>query len=124
MPRSDAARRATAILHSQKSTSSPLNPIRSAADKVLQLWKTREAISEHTGFQIPGVSAFNRQLERLSSDTEVDQCNLDSDLKSGSIFIEVSTGRLLGETIVEKRDKTNEVLELESALFSPSRKSA
>jgi hypothetical protein len=43
---------------------------------------------------------------------------------AGSLFFDHKTGAFLGDTIVERRAKSQETLDLEAQLLQPSRKSA
>ena len=122
-PRPDV-QRALAVLASRNVKQSSLNPIQSTAVEVLQLWKTRALISKHTGYRIPGVSGLIARLSTVAADAKIDQYNLESDTSAGSIFIDSATGDFLGDTLVEKREKSQEMLNLDAELFGPSKRSA
>jgi len=116
--------RALAMLKSQNLEPSRLNPVQSSADELLSLWKTREQTSALSGLVIPGVASLNARLSKLPSNAQIEQYNFDTKSRSGSIFIDSATGEFLGDTIVERRGKSQQMLELEAQLFQPSRKSA
>jgi len=120
----NAAGRVLAVLDSPDLTVGRLNPIRNSAGKVLSLWRTREKISKHTGTCIPGVAHLNSHLSRMSPDAMVDQYNFDTGTLAGSIFIDPSTGKFLGDTIVERNNKYRQGKDLEDRVSEPSRKSA
>jgi hypothetical protein len=119
-----AADRALAILDSQEVEASKLNPVCNTAGDLLNLWKTREITSRHGGFVIPGLSDLNARLDLLPPSSQVEQYNFDSESSSGSIFIDSATGEFLGDTIVERHNKSQQMIEFEDQLFRPSRKSA
>jgi hypothetical protein len=121
---SSLVERALAMLDSQKLVPSKLNPTCNIASELLALWKTREKISGHTGHRIPGVAELNARLSHLSPNAQVEQYSFDNELSSGSIFIDPASGEFLGDTIVERRAKSQQMLELEAELLQPSRKSA
>jgi hypothetical protein len=116
--------RALAMLESQDLEPSKLNPVRSTADELFRLWKTREQTSALSGLVIPGVASLNARLSKLPSNAQVEQYNFETKSTSGSIFIDPATGEFLGDTIVERRGKSQQMVELESQLFQSSRKSA
>jgi hypothetical protein len=116
--------RALAILESQDLEPSRLNPVRSTVDETFRLWKTREQTSALSGLLIPGVASLNDRLSKLPSNAQVEQYNFDTKSSSGSIFIDPATGEFLGDTIVERRAKSRQMLDLEAQLFQSSRKSA
>lgn len=122
-PKADV-QRALAMLACRNVKQSSLNPIQSTAAEVLQLWKTRERVSKHTGYRIPGVSGLIARLSRITADAKIEQYNLESDTSAGSIFIDFATGDFLGDTLVEKREKSREMLDLDAELFGASKKSA
>jgi hypothetical protein len=121
---SAAARRALSVLKSEDLKTSRLNPVRSTASEVLSLWITRRKTSNLRGFVIPGVARLNSQLSQLAPNALVDQYNIENVTSVGSIFIDHATGEFLGDTIVERRTKSQEMLDLEAQLFQTSRKSA
>jgi hypothetical protein len=120
----NAAQRLLAVLDSQDLRPSSLNPVRSTALDVLRLWETREKTSALSGPVIPGVANLNAHLSQLPPNAPVEQYSFDTKLRAGSIFIDPATGEFLGDTIVERHPKSQEMLDLEAELFQPSRKSA
>jgi hypothetical protein len=120
----ELVQRAVAMLDSQGLHSSSINPVRNTAEEVLRLWATREKISRYRGNEIPGVAYLNSRLGRLLPEAPVDQYNFSNETSAGSIFIDPATSEFLGDTIVKRRPKSREMLDLEAQLFQPSRKSA
>jgi hypothetical protein len=124
LPPSDSGRRALAILNSQDFREDELHSVRNTAREVLGIWRTREKTSALSGVVIPGVASLNTKLSKLSPETPVDQYGFNTPSSAGSIFIDPATGQFLGDTIVKRRGKSQQMLDLEAQLFSPSRKSA
>ncbi|MGB6743571.1 MAG: hypothetical protein WBE38_07920, partial [Terracidiphilus sp.] len=65
-----------------------------------------------------------RNLKELPEDSEVEQFGFTGDRLAGSLFFDHGTGAFLGDTIVERRAKSQQMLDLEAELLQPSRKSA
>jgi hypothetical protein len=120
----NAVRRSLELLDAQDLEPSRFNPVRNAALDVLILWRTREKTSALGGLVIPGVASLNSKLSKLAPNALVEQYSFGNPSSVGSIFIDPATGEFLGDTIVERRAKSQEMLDFEAQLFQPSRKSA
>jgi hypothetical protein len=99
-------------------------PVINSAAEVLSLWQVRQKISLMTGVSIPGVQVLIRNLKELSKDSEVEQFGFTGDEQAGSLFFDRRTGAFLGDTIVARRAKSRQMLDLEERSLQPSRKSA
>jgi hypothetical protein len=91
---------------------------------VLSLWKTRKKTSALSGLVIPGLSNLIARVGQLPLDTRIEQYNLEDGSSTGSIFFDPASGKFLGDTIMERRDKSQQMLEMETELFQASRRSA
>ena len=98
--------------------------MRNAALDVLILWRTREKTSALGGLVIPGVASLNSKLSKLAPNALVEQYSFGNPSSVGSIFIDPASGEFLGDTIVPRRTKSQEMLDLDAELFGSSRKSA
>jgi len=94
------------------------------AAEVLSLWQIRCKNTAITGVAIPGAPELIRNLTQMPPDAEIEQYGFTGEKLAGSIFIKRQTGEFLGDTIVERRPKSQEMLQLEAELLQPSRKSA
>lgn len=92
--------------------------------EILSLWQVRYKNTAITDVAIPGASELIRNLMQMPPDAEIEQYGFTGEKLAGSIFLERQTGEFLGDTIVERRPKSQEMLQLEAELLQPSRKSA
>jgi hypothetical protein len=120
----DAFERASGLIASNQLDYLPPKPVINSVSEVLSLWQVRQKITDMTGFAIPGAQILIQNLSKLSEDSEVEQFGFTGDRLAGSLFFDHKTGAFLGDTIVERRAKSQETLDLEAQLLQPSRKSA
>jgi len=88
-------------------------------DEVLSLWQTRHQITKITGMSIPGVHTLIENLQKMVPGQEVEQYGFTGDKLAGSLFFNCQTGEFLGDTIVERRPKSQAMLDLEDQLIDP-----
>lgn len=120
----DAFNRVQTFVHLNGIQSVKRNPSVNNAADVLRLWQVRHKNTEITGVTIPGAPALIDNLMKMPPDAEVEQYGFTGEKLTGSIFFNSQTGEFLGDTIVERRAKSQQMLDLEAQLLSPSRKSA
>jgi hypothetical protein len=120
----DALRRARQFLRSNGLKTVRSKPAVRRASEILSIWKVREKNSNLTGVSIPGVETLVRNLEALAADSEVEQFGFTGDEFAGSLFFDRKTRHFLGDTIVERQEKSKRTLDLEAELLEPTRKSA
>jgi hypothetical protein len=92
--------------------------------EVLSLWEVRYNNKDITGVNIPGAPVLIENLKQMLPEEEVEQYGFTGEKLAGSVFFNRRTGEFLGDTIVKRRAKTQEILDLEARLLHPSRKSA
>jgi hypothetical protein len=122
--RKDAFNRVQRFVNLNGIQSVKRNPSVNNAADVLSLWQVRHKNTEITGVTIPGAPVLIDNLMKMSPDAEVEQYGFTGEKLAGSIFFNRQTGEFLGDTIVERRAKNQQMLDLEAQLLSPSRKSA
>ena len=91
-------------------------PYITKADEARSFWQMRYENKDITGVIIPGAPALIRKLKQLKPDTEIDQFGFTGDKLVGCIFFHHHTGEFLGETIIERRPKSQAMRELEAEL--------
>jgi len=122
--RKDAFNRVQRFVNLNGIQSIKRNPSVNNAADVLSLWQVRHKNTEITGVAIPGAPVLIDNLLKMPPDAEVEQYSFTGEKLAGSIFFNRQTGEFLGDTIVERRAKNQQMLDLEGQLLSPSRKSA
>lgn len=120
----DAFQRVQTFVNWNDLHSARKKPVVNNAAEVLSLWQVRYKNTSITGVSIPGAPDLIRNLKRIPLDAEVEQYGFTGEKLAGSIFFDHETGEFLGDTIVERRAKSKEMLDLEAELLQPSRKSA
>jgi len=86
---------------------------------VLDIWQLRHNNTDITGLVIPGASFLIKNLKRMPADAPVEQYGFTGKSRAGCIFFDHRTGAFLGDTIVERRPKSQTMLDLEDELIDP-----
>ena len=120
----DALQRVEEFIRTNALETVRLKPAVCSASEILSIWRVREKNSGITGLSIPGARTLVQNLKTLSADSEVEQFSFTGGELAGSVFFSRKTGRFLGDTIVQRRAKSKQLLDLEAELLQPSRKSA
>lgn len=120
----DVLHRANELIRSANLESAAPTSFVNSVTEVLSLWQVRQKISHKTDFTIPGVETLIGNLKALPAESVVEQFGFTGDKLAGSLFFDRKTGAFLGDTIVARRPKSQEMLDLEAQMLQPSRKSA
>jgi len=89
------------------------------ASLVISIWQGRLETSKITGFSIPGAPGLIHKLAQMASDSQVEQYGFIGEKFAGCIFFDHQTGEFLGDTIVERRPKSQAMLDLEDQMIDP-----
>jgi hypothetical protein len=95
-----------------------------SVSETLGIWSVRAKNSRMTGVSIPGARALVQNLKALPADSEVEQFSFTGEELAGSLFFSRKTREFLGDTIIQRRPKNGEMLDLQAELLEPTRKSA
>lgn len=95
------------------------SPYVNNAGEALSVWQMRHQNADITGVVIPGAPALIANLKQLPPETEIDQFGFTGDKLVGCIFFHHQTGEFLGDTIVERRPKSQAMVDLEDQLIDP-----
>jgi hypothetical protein len=120
----EARRRFHALFEDCQKPSFAVKPVRGKADEALRLWKTRLKTSGLPSGSLRGIRSLVGQLRTLAPEAEIEQFGFTGKRFAGSVFFDCASGAFLGDTIVERRPKSRQMLELEAQLFQSSRKTA
>jgi hypothetical protein len=82
-----------------------------------------EDLSTPTGI-VGGIRSLVERLRTMTPEAEIEQFGFTGKRFAGSVFFDCAGGEFLGDTIVERRAKSRQMLDLEAQLFQSSRKSA
>jgi len=119
-----AKRRIRSLFDDACSPSMTMNPVRSKASEALRVWQTRLITSGLPILSLNGIRMLVRKLGTVPPDTEIEQYGFTGKRFAGSVFFDGTSGRFLGDTIVKRHAKSQEMIALEDQLIRPSRKSA
>jgi len=95
------------------------SPFLNHAAAVLDIWQLRHNNTDITGLVIPGAPFLIENLKRMVADAPVEQYGIHGKRRAGCIFFDHQTGEFLGDTIVERRAKSQQMLDLEDQLIDP-----
>lgn len=101
-----------------------MTPVRGKADETMRVWQTRLITSGLPILSLSGIRLLVRKLGTMQPDAEIEQYGLTGKEFAGSVFFDRASGEFLGDTIVKRRKKSQDMLKLDSRLIQPSRKSA
>ena len=101
-----------------------VKPVRGKVNETLRLWETRVKTSRLPSGSLRGIRSLVERLRTLAPEAEVEQFGFTGKGFAGSVFFDCASGEFLGDTIVERRAKSRQMLDLEAQLFQSSRKSA
>ena len=119
-----ARSRFRALFEECREPSFAVRPVRGKADEALHLWETRLKTSGLPSGSLKGIRSLVERLRTMSPEAEVEQFGFTGKRFAGSVFFDVPSGEFLGDTIVERRAKSRQMLDFEAQLFQSSRKSA
>jgi hypothetical protein len=94
-------------------------PFMNNVSEVLSLWQLRHRNTDITGVPIPGAPFLIQNLKQLPAETKVEQYGFTGKKRAGCIFFNHETGEFLGDTIVERRPKSQAMLDLEDHMIDP-----
>jgi hypothetical protein len=86
---------------------------------VLDIWQLRNDNTGITGLNIPGAPSLIKKLKLMPANAKIEQYGLHGKKRAGCIFFDHRTGEFLGDTIVERRPKSQTMLDLEDQLIDP-----
>lgn len=101
-----------------------MEPVRSKAGEALRVWQTRLITSGLPIISLNGIRSLVRKLGTMPAEAEIEQYGFTGKDFAGSVFFDRASGRFLGDTIVKRHVRSKDIVELESQLSRPSRKSA
>jgi hypothetical protein len=93
------------------------SPVINNVAAILDIWQLRHNNTQITGVAIPGAPFLIHNLKRMPADAAVDQYGLHGKKRAGCIFLDHWTGEFLGDTIVERREKSSGIYALEAKLI-------
>jgi hypothetical protein len=117
-------KRFRAIFEEGSTPSFAVKPVRGKADETLRVWETRLKTSRLPSGSLKGIRSFVDRLRAMPPEAEIDQFGFTGKRFAGSVFFDRASGKFLGDSIVERRTKSRQMVELEAQLFQSSRKSA
>jgi hypothetical protein len=121
---SGARKRFRALFEDGSRSSFVVKPVRAKADETLRLWETRLKTSRLPPGSLRGIRSLVERLRTMRPGAEIEQFGFTGTRFAGSVFFDRASGEFLGDTIVERRAKSRQMLDLEAQLFRSSRKSA
>jgi hypothetical protein len=117
-------KRFQALLEEGSTASFAVKPVRGKADETLRLWETRLKTSRLPSRSLKGIRSFVERLRAIPPEADIEQFGFTGKRFAGSVFFDRASGKFLGDTIVERHGKSQEMVEVEAQLFQSSRKFA